>query len=211
MFCGKDESFGPMNKEHFVPKGMWAGPRPSGTKTCPAHIECNKQFSEDNDYFRLVIASDDDARPHDEAQRVLDGPVTKMMADTPGRYFRHAKDFATRSRFSRGGVYLGEQGCFPINFLKIDRVLHNVVKGLFYTTTGMPLGQDRDIRVYREEESRTETVNFFQSKMGHWYDFGDMVFTWRQVFTEGMEDMACVMQFYRRKMFFAMTNKKPAE
>jgi hypothetical protein len=54
MFCGKDETFGPMNMEHFVPRGLWAGPRPSGTKTCPAHVECNKRFAEDSDYFRLV-------------------------------------------------------------------------------------------------------------------------------------------------------------
>jgi hypothetical protein len=208
MFCGKDESFGPMNKEHFVPRGLWAGPRPSGTKTCPAHIECNQKFSEDNDYFRLVIASDEEARPHDEAQRVLDGPVTKMMTESPGRYLRHAKDFAFRSRFSPGGVYLGEQGCFPIDFQKINRLLQNVVKGLFYTRTGKPLGQDRNILVSRNEDSRTETVEYFQSRMDNWYDFGDEVFTWRDCFSEGLKDMACILQFYRRKLFFAMTGKK---
>jgi hypothetical protein len=208
MFCGKDESYGPMNKEHFVPRGLWAGPRPSGTRTCPAHSECNQNFAEDNDYFRLVIASDEDSRPHDEAQRVLDGPVTKIMVESPGRYLRHAKDFAFRSRFSLGGVYLGEQGCFPIDFARIDRVLQNVVKGLFYTVTGKPLGQDRDILVYDEEGARTEAVDFFQSRMSEWYDFGDQVFTWRHVFMEGLENIACTMQFYRRKLFFAVTNLK---
>jgi hypothetical protein len=208
MLCGKDESFGPMNTEHFVPRGLWAGPRPSGTKTCPAHVECNRMFAEDNDYFRLVIASDEDSRPHDEAQRVLDGPITKMMVESPGRYLRHAKDFAFRPRYSRGGVYLGEQGCFPIDFQRIERVVQNIVKGLFYTRTGKPLGHDRDILVIRDEDSKTELVDFYQSRMGHWYDFGDMVFTWRDVFKKGLEDMACVMQFYRRKMFFAVTHKK---
>lgn len=207
MFCGKDETFDPMNMEHFVPRGLWAGPRPSGTKTCPAHVECNKRFAEDSDYFRLVIASDEDSLPHAEAQRVLDGPVTNMMVDAPGRYLRHAKDFAFRSRYSRGGVYLGEQGCFPIDFQRINRVLQNVVKGLFYTLTGKPLGQDREISVWDEENSRTETVDYFQSRMGPWYDFSDEVFTWRHVFCEGMEDIACILQFYRKKLFFAATRQ----
>jgi len=103
---------------------------------------------------------------------------------------------------------LGKQGCFPIDYARIDWVLQNVVKGLFYTMTGTPLAQDRDILVYDEEGSRTEAVDFFQSKMSNWYDFGDQVFSWRHVFMEGLEDMACIMQFYRKTMFFAVTQQK---
>lgn len=130
-----------------------------------------------------------------------------MMIDTPGRYRRHAKGFAFRSRYSRGGVYLGEQGCFPIDFERINLVLQNVVKGLFYTRLGKPLGQDRKISIWDEEHSRTESVDWFQSRMGPWYDFGDMVFTWRDAFSEGLEDIACILQFYRKKMFFAASRK----
>jgi hypothetical protein len=79
---------------------------------------------------------------------------------------------------------------------------------LFYTLTGKPLGQDRDILVYDEEASRTEAVGFFQSQMSQWYDFGDQVFTWRHVFIEGLDDIACVMQYYRRKLFFAVTEER---
>jgi hypothetical protein len=205
MFCGRDETFGLMNREHFVPRGLWAGPRPSGTRTCPAHVDCNKRFAEDNDYFRLVIASDEDSMPHTEAQRVLEGPVRSMMIDSPGRYLRHAKDFALRSRYSRGGIYLGEHGSFSIDFPRIGRVVQNVVKGIFYTVTGNPLGQDRKILVWDETDPPMELAEFFQSRMGPWYDFGDQVFTWRHAFCEGLEDIACILQFYRKKMFFAVT------
>ena len=43
--------------------------------------------------------------------------------------------------------------------------------------------------------------------MDPWYDFGDEVFTWRLVLREGMDDMACIMQFYRKKLFFAATRQ----
>jgi len=46
---------GPMNKEHFVPKCLWADQRPAHTKTVPAHKECNSKFASDNDYFRDVL------------------------------------------------------------------------------------------------------------------------------------------------------------
>lgn len=45
MFCGEDESFGRMNKEHFVPKALWNGSRPALTRTVDAHVECNDSFA----------------------------------------------------------------------------------------------------------------------------------------------------------------------
>ena len=117
MFCGKDESYGPLNTEHFVPRGLWAGPRPSGTNTCPAHVDCNKKFADDNDYFRLVIVSDEESLPHAEAQRVLDGPITKMMVDSPGRYLRHATDFAHPLSVLPRWNLPGRAGMLPNRFL----------------------------------------------------------------------------------------------
>ena len=55
VFCGGDRSMGLMNKEHFVPKCLWADQRPPYTKTVPAHKECNSKFASDNDYFRDVL------------------------------------------------------------------------------------------------------------------------------------------------------------
>jgi hypothetical protein len=50
MICGKDRSFGPMSREHFVPKGLWAGKRPDRTVTLPLPFE--RAF---NDAFRLWV------------------------------------------------------------------------------------------------------------------------------------------------------------
>jgi hypothetical protein len=85
-----------------------------------------------------------------------------------------------------------------------------VVKGLFYTVTGKPLGQDRKITVW-DERHPPKMADFFQSRMGCWSDFGDQVFTWRHVFRAGMDDMACIMQFYRKKLFFAATRQMKPE
>ena len=59
VYCGKDESFGKLTVEHFVPRCLWDKERPDGTLTVPAHEQCNKRYSADNDYFRDVLAISD--------------------------------------------------------------------------------------------------------------------------------------------------------
>lgn len=130
IYCGKDESFGPMNMEHYVPKCIWAEKRPVRTMTAPSHIACNSSFSEDNDYFRTVIAFDDKVRPHREAQRVTAGPVTRMMTKHPKQFLNYAKDYALRPRKTEMGIDLGLQPSFSIDFLRIERVLQNIHRGL---------------------------------------------------------------------------------
>jgi hypothetical protein len=66
VFCGKDRSCGPMSAEHFIPKALWAGKRPPGTRTVPAHVKCNGRYAADNEYFRTVLAFDDAAIGHPE-------------------------------------------------------------------------------------------------------------------------------------------------
>ncbi len=61
MFCGEDQSKGPMSREHFVPQCLWDMGLPSLVLTLPAHVSCNQAFSDDNDYFRLVLAYDEGA------------------------------------------------------------------------------------------------------------------------------------------------------
>ena len=96
VYCGKDKTVGRMSAEHFVPKCLWAGRRPEHTRTVPAHVTCNAAFAADNDYFRTVIAFDAAEKEHPEAQRVIEGPVSRLMVDRTGQFLRQTKDFAMR-------------------------------------------------------------------------------------------------------------------
>jgi hypothetical protein len=195
-----------MNMEHFVPKCLWAGRRPEKTLTVPAHVACNSQFADDNEYFRTVIAFDDSCRVHPEAKRVLGGPVRRMMRNRPGHFLRQAKDYARRPRVTEMGLYLGYQPSFTIDTARIERVLQNVVKGLFYAVMGKPLAQGRVIRIDSVGDLMDENTRFFVGRMGPVLHFGDDVFACRYTYPEDKEDIACLMAFYRHKMYFATTN-----
>jgi hypothetical protein len=211
MFCGLDESVGPMNMEHFVPKCLWAGPRPKGTVTVPAHTACNAAFADDNEYFRLVLVSDDDVRTHPQAKQLLEGPVERLIVKRTGQYLRHAKDLHMRRKFTRTGLYVGEYPCFTIDFRRISRVLENVVKGMFYSLTGAPLAANRKISVWNAEEPFDKNTCYFVDHMCGWQWFGDDVFSCRYGFKEGMDDIVALLCFYDRKHYVAATREQKAE
>lgn len=208
VFCGLDESIGPMDMEHFVPKCLWAGPRPEGTVTVPAHNACNAAFADDNEYFRLVLVSDDNVRTHSDARKLLEGPVNRLMINRPRQYLRQAKDFAFRPRFTQLGLYLGYQPCFSIDYKRISRVLENIVKGMFYSLTGAPLANNRKISVWNAEEPFDENTRYFVDHMCAWRWFGDDVFKCRFTFRQGMDDIAALLSFYDRKQYFAATREE---
>ena len=205
MFCGGDESLGPMNKEHFVPRALWAGKRPPGTITVPAHISCNQVFSDDNDCFRTFLVSQEGTE-HPEADKIRNGPVLRMAFDRPRQYSRYIQNFAYRPRFTETGIFLGYHGSFGFEYQRINRVIKNVVKGLFYFLQGRPILSTTEISAYSHPNEPHPQTEWFINKMSPWYGFGDTVFGWRYVFCENREQMACLMCFYQSKLFYAITH-----
>jgi hypothetical protein len=97
------------------------------------------------------------------------------------------------------GLFLGYQPSFTIDWQRIDRVLKNIIKGIFYALTSEPLAQDRLIRVYRiEGDLLDKSTRYVVDRMGPWRSFGDDVFMCRYVFKEGMDDIACLLRFLRQ-------------
>jgi hypothetical protein len=81
-----------LTKEHFVPRCLWAGPRPDGIRTVPVHKQCNKQFSEHDEYFRNVLVCWARGGAHPELLKLLEGPMSRCFNDMPGvfrRLFRY--------------------------------------------------------------------------------------------------------------------------
>jgi len=209
MFCGKDESFGPMNREHFAFKGLWGGPRPNGTKTLPAHTSCNKKFSEDNEYFRDVLAMEADAEQHPEVKRLRNGKLNRKIRSRPGAVAKILKNLRSVPQFTPSGLYIGDALKFDVDWPRMERVLQNVIKGVYYTVVGEPLPQECIIRVIdvtdREitDESHLRVIEL----MVGWQSFGDDVFRCQYVTGNSVPRINCLMQFYRKRCFLgeAMT------
>lgn len=210
MFCGKDESFGPMNREHFAFRGLWAGPRPDKTRTLPAHVSCNAEFAEDNEYFRDVLAMEASPKQHPEVERLQHGKLKRKLRKQPGSVSKTLKNLRLVPQFTPSGLYVGFAPAFEVDWPRMERVLQNVVKGIYYTAVGEPLPQECIIGVIAlNSRAIVEKCRPAIDQMVGWQSFGDDVFMCRYVTGRSVPRIACLMQFYRRRFFFgqAMTKR----
>ena len=67
-YCGYH---GKLTVDHIPPKGLFGKPLPPNLMTVPACDKCHKSTTDDDEYFRTVIALRDDVYDHPDVQSVL--------------------------------------------------------------------------------------------------------------------------------------------
>ena len=81
------------------------------------------------------------------------------------------------------GIYVGHVPVLPVDRERIDRVLYNVMRGVFYVVHKEPMPLDWQWGIGREHEIPTEEIEKLSDQMGPaWHTFGDDVFACRYVF-----------------------------
>lgn len=206
MFCGGEVSPDQATMEHFVPKSLWEkGYRPKGTKTLPAHKECNNSFSDDNEYFRDVMVMEDGVERHPVARRVQQGAIHRKFAERFGSIVKTLKNLGLRRVHTPSGIYVGNHPTFEVDWPRIERVLCNVLKGVFYVTQQRPLPREFVISVSDVRVLNRDWVDKVISFMVPWQSFGDSAFGCRYVVSsrQPIEKITCLMQFYEKRLFLA--------
>jgi hypothetical protein len=206
MFCGADQSLGPMNKEHFVPRCLWSGQLPKFMKTCPAHVRCNSGFSSDEAYFRDLLVIDAAAGDHPEVKK-LQAKIYRKLRKRPGEMSEIFKGAAVRPLHTESGLFIGRRPTIVVDYKRLDRVLAKVMKGMFYTIKGYPLPQGHRIGVHpmnSRVSSRPDVLQLVGS-LGSVNSFGDDVFYCRTATdrTEG-DRFIGLMQFYCCQTFLGL-------
>ena len=67
VYCGKEN---PKTRDHIPPKGLFAQPRPI-LKTVPCCSECHIETTNDDEYFRNMLAMRNDTFKHPDVQGIL--------------------------------------------------------------------------------------------------------------------------------------------
>ena len=207
MFCGNDKSLGRMTMEHFVPRALWDQERPKLTRTVPAHEQCNNVFAADNEYFRDVLASEAGAGDHPEVIKLLKGSLKRKLEKQTGSLVKTFKGIGLRRVMTKGGIYLGRHPIFDVDGQRINRVLQNVMKGIYCSVRREPMPQDFIVKIFACSEVDLSPFKNVIGAMTKWNDFGDDVFRCRYVFDErkGVA-MACIMQFYKYRAFLGLAH-----
>jgi hypothetical protein len=206
MFCGKDESLGKMSREHFVPKCLWEkGHRPKRVKTVLAHKSCNEAFSDDNEYFRNVLVLENGATDRClGAQVVCEGTIQRMLSECPGTIKKAARDVKLTPAYTRSGLYIGEHPSYSVDLARIERVLSNVIRGVFYLLVETPMPADFQFWIQDVQAMDIKPYERVISDMVPWQSFGDNVFQCRYRVLRRPEPVGidCLMAFYQNRYFF---------
>lgn len=208
MFCGEEIDDAELTREHFVPKCLWEkGNRPNETRTLPAHKSCNSSFSEDNDYFRDVLALEMGAEKNAAARLVQQGSLKRKFSKHPGAIRKNLSKTKHVWITLPSGLTIRSLS-YEVDSNKVTRVLWNVTKGIYYTTQGEPLPKDFvlevvDLAIVDDEEYKAYVESTVKHMVG-WQSFGDDAFACRYVVSSQrpITKMNCLMQFYSNRLFF---------
>jgi hypothetical protein len=152
--CGLCGALAEVTREHFVPQGLWLGPRPNRTETVPACEACNEQTNLDDEYFRntLVMMLDLD---HPHKQALFAGPVLRSFKNHPG-WINHALAKMTiQPMWSLSGLWLGNFPVLPLDLERFQRSLLKIIKGLFFLIRKSPFPSDGQIMLIDQMNART--------------------------------------------------------
>ena len=198
VFCGEGESVGPMNTEHFIPKALWNGARPHGTKTVPAHISCNKAFSDDVDLFRDILAFDATTTDHPEVQKLLNGKL-KRKIEKRARSIAMKTNPVVLPNITESGLYVGHAVFMQVDPGLVVRIIRNMARSLYYSEMAQLVPVNVDIAVTHLDNANVIQLGEFVRSLGKTESFGDNVFRYKREFEP--DAMACVLEFYKSRRF----------
>lgn len=160
VYCGK---VAPITDDHIPPQNLFAKPRPSNLIKVPSCKEChseNKQVSQDDEYFRLMLTLREDTADHPDVEQLL--PIVYRSLARPDKVGfaksiqKNMKEVYVRTQ---SGLYLGIKPSYDVNLARLDNVAKRIVKGLFYVETGHRLPDNYEAVAYSESGLRNLAEN----------------------------------------------------
>jgi hypothetical protein len=193
-------------RDNVPPGGVFLDPKPSNLIRVPACENHNCSRSKDDEYFRLVVATicADDPR----AMQLFDGPVTRGLSRRPGLLRRWWAGAVERIFVkSPGGIIVDVKPGFKIDTDRVQRVVDNMVRGIYHHEFGEPLPVGCPVAGYRTHFPDTPAHRQLVSMMGRTYttdSCGDFSYRLGRD-PENPTVTLILMTFYRQLVIFTGT------
>lgn len=230
-FAGQQCAYCPnpaQSPDHVPPKNLFAKPRPAEMVEVPSCNRCNHGASNDDEYFRAVLAMLEPTERHPDVQRVL--PDVHRALDNPkkkGFALSFIKTILPVRRVTPAGVYAGLAPTFSFDKSRLLRVVERTTKGLLYHERGARLPPDCEVVVFfggdiMQDLSATgnslRRVAEYMATRPH-KTIGNDVFAYSVAFAEDLTEVAgednnfsvWLMRFYGVVDFLCMTRRKVAK
>lgn len=144
-FCGARAT----TKDHIPPKSLFKTSPPDNLITVPACLSCNHDASQDDEWFRNYLISDDRIKNHPESkelnkalERSLQRPQSVGLQKFMDRNLKRVP------LITQSGLYSGEGTALDNDFTRESRVLTRIMKGLYYHELQKHHPTDNVISVY---------------------------------------------------------------
>jgi len=160
-YCGKRNAH--LTKDHVFPKSLYP-PSKAGSRvqrlTVPACRQCNQRWSDDEAYFRDILAVAGEANA--PRQELWKSKVLPSFGKVDGRrrvcdLFREMVSFKTSDGGTRYMVYPGRDG-------RVMRVVKKIIRGLsFYHEIASPLSEQQvwaDVMTYSMPREALEQMKY---------------------------------------------------
>jgi hypothetical protein len=138
IYCG---SVTDTTSDHVPPKAMFPRPRPSDLVVVPSCRSCNNGFAQDDEYFRLVIATRQGSAAFPGIDGVEDSIVRSLKRP-------EAAGWASSVRNAFEIIEDGEHtiGSLTIELARVSRVGRRLARAFYYHRTRKSLPLDAEVR-----------------------------------------------------------------
>jgi hypothetical protein len=207
-YCG-DES--DLTRDHIPPRALFPDEDPGDLLTVPCCEKCRGGWSQDDEYFRLMVMSSYLVVDNEVAQQV-NRKVLRSLARPKAEGLRRLvrSSLGSIDLFTPGGLYLGQACGVKVDVKRFKRVSERILKALFFH------------EMKRLVPEGYTTVNIMQQLSGDYFDRhikpisfaplrsyakGAFQYTFAQTETDPDSTM-WIMLLYERLPFVGMTLKR---
>ncbi len=219
VYCGRVR---PITIDHVPPQNLFAKPRPNNLIKVPSCSEChseNKQVSQDDEYFRLMLTLREDTATHPDVIQIMPKVIRSLArSDKVGLSKSLLKSIKVVNVRTRKGLFIGRKQAFDVNLTRLENVVGRITKGLFYHEHGYRLPDEYEVFAYSESGMQDLTndvkqelqVNILKPLITNAPKIiGNSVFTYRVAYSDTDKNAsAWLFNFYERVTFLGMTLPK---
>jgi hypothetical protein len=211
VYCGAKAG---ATRDHVPARQFFPSPVPPNLITVPSCEKCNKGWSMDEDYFRVLLVSCANTKGNAARDKLF--PIVKAsLARKQARGLASSffNGIENVERVTPGGIYLGPAPFFTGDGRRLDRVAEKIIRGLFYHETKRRLPPDYRVATVHQSrvrfaspQTRTTMMEFVSATLEtRPRCFGSSFAYWFLQSPNGWARSHWVLEFYGSREFYCFT------
>ena len=209
VYCGQHPA---TTRDHVVSRGLYLPPYPKNMLTVPSCLASNQEKARSEDSLRDFLAIDLGTSQAPEARALFHSSVARAIQHNRSKVVRtFLKGIRPIATYTPGGVFAGYAYGVDLGDDPITKTLTFMVRGLYFGRLNRQLPNTVNIEIRRAMNTAQQMQDMWDESVIVGYPHFEQGATFRCLYTElspSPTSSVWLLQFYRRTVFFAMTNPR---